>query len=100
MVRKKNDDTDLANVEKARTFLTAEEYPEGPYGSPRRQDEPVENKSTPWEVGQQYYSSYTFENRNLHDNIPRKYPGAHPTHDENDKKTEAPYDDAPNVPSS
>ena len=72
-------------------FLTAEEYPEGPMGSPIRADEPVENKSTPWKEGQQYISGFTYENRNLHEGRARKYPGAHPTHDEKSKDTEKPF---------
>ncbi|RDV21875.1 cytosolic protein, partial [Parageobacillus toebii] len=44
--------SDFSTVEKQKNFLTAEEFPEGPYGSPRRADEPVQNKSTPWKKGQ------------------------------------------------
>jgi hypothetical protein len=87
-----NDDekyTDFSNVEKQRTFLTAEEFPDGPFGSPIRADEPVENKSTPWREGQQYY--FTYEFRNLHQDMPRQYPGAHPTHDEKSKNEEEPF---------
>ncbi|OMP67910.1 hypothetical protein [Domibacillus epiphyticus] len=76
---------DLSNVEKQRNFLTAEEFPEGPYGSPIGKIKPVENKSTPWEEGQQYTSGFTYEFRNQHENLPRQYPGAHPTHDEKDE---------------
>ncbi|PWW32178.1 hypothetical protein DFO73_101441 [Cytobacillus oceanisediminis] len=89
-----NDDekyTDFSNVEKQRTFLTAEEFPDGPFGSPIRADEPVENKSTPWREGQQYYSNFTYEFRNLHQDMPRQYPGAHPTHDEKSKNEEEPF---------
>lgn len=78
--------SNLSNVEKQQEFLAAEEFPEGPYGSPIRAEEPVENKSTPWQEGQQYYSSFTYENRNLHQDLPRQYPGAHPTHDEKDNE--------------
>lgn len=76
---------ELSNVEKQRNFLTAEELPEGAYGAPQGKNEPVENKGTPWKDGQQYMSAFTYENRNLHENLPRQYPGAHPTHDEKDK---------------
>ncbi|MGJ7919880.1 hypothetical protein [Neobacillus sp. LXY-4] len=76
--------SNLKNVEKQYEFLTAEEFPEGPYGSPIGVDSPVENKSTPWQEGQQFYSNFTFENRNLHQDLPRQYPGAHPTHDDKD----------------
>lgn len=88
--------TDFSNVEAQRNFLTSEEFPEGPFGSSINKDKPVENKDTPWEEGQQFYSSFTYENRNLHEDLPRQFPGAHPTHDDKDKETEAPYDDAPN----
>ncbi|WP_026582880.1 hypothetical protein [Bacillus sp. J33] len=83
--------SDFSNVEKQRNFLTAEEFPEGPFGSPIRADEPVENKSTPWREGQQYYSNFTYEFRNLHQDMPRQFPGAHPTHDEKSKDEEEPY---------
>lgn len=82
---------DFSNVEKQKNFLTAEEFPEGSYGSPIRNDEPVENKSTPWQEGQQYYSNFTYENRNLHQDLPRQYPGAHPPHDEKDKNKDPKY---------
>jgi hypothetical protein len=87
--------TDFSNVETQRNFLTAEEYPEGAYGSPRGKSEKVENKNTPWKDGQQYYSNFTYENRTMHQDLPRQYPGAHPTHDEKDKEQEKPYNDAP-----
>ena len=86
--------TDLSTVETQKTFLTAEEFPDGPFGSPIRKEEPVENKSTSWKHGQQYYSNFTYENRNLHQDLPRQYPGAHPTHDEKDKDREDPYKNA------
>jgi hypothetical protein len=37
---------DLSNVEKQKNFLTAEEFPDGPFGSPIRKDEPVQNKAS------------------------------------------------------
>ena len=95
MIDNENEYTDFSNVETQRNFLTAEEYPEGPYGSPIGKNDKVENKNTPWKEGQQYYSNFTYENRNLHQDLPRQYPGAHPTHDEEDKSREKPYNDAP-----
>ncbi|MFC5713618.1 cytosolic protein [Thalassorhabdus alkalitolerans] len=83
--------TDFANVETQRNFLTREDLIEGPYGSPINRDEPVKNKTTPWEKDQQYYSAFTYEFRNLHQNLPRQFPGAHPPHDEKKKKEEKPY---------
>lgn len=100
MANKKDNYTDFSNVETQKNFLTAEEFADGPYGSPQGKDKPVENKSTPWKEGQQFYSNFTYENRNLHDNLPRQYPGAHPTHDDNNASSEPPYEDAPNKPSS
>lgn len=88
--------TDFSNVETQRNFLTAEEFPDGPFGSPKGKSEPVKNKETPWEQGQQYYSSFAYENRNLHEDLPRQFPGAHPTHDDKTKNSEEPYTDAPN----
>lgn len=74
--------SDFANVETSRKFLTAEEFPEGPYGAPVGKMKPVQNKETPWQEGQQYYSNFTYENRSLHAGLPRQMEGAHPTHDE------------------
>lgn len=91
----KEEYTDFSNVETQRNFLTAEEFPEGPFGSPRGETDPVQNKETPWKEGQQYYSNFTYEFRNLHQDLPRQFPGAHPTHDEKDKDTEEPYDETP-----
>lgn len=85
--------TDFSNVESQRNFLTAEEYPEGPYGSPINKLEPVENKSTPWLPEQRKYSAYNFENKTLHKDMPRQMEGAHPPHDDPDKSTQSPYTD-------
>lgn len=74
--------SDFANVEAMKNFLVPEQTPEGPYGSPINNDEPVSNKTTPYEKGQRPYSAFNYENKSLHEDNPRKYPGAHPTHDE------------------
>lgn len=87
--------TDFSNVETQRNFLASEEFPEGPFGSSIKKNEPVENKETPWKEGQQYYSAFTYENRKFHEDLPRQDPGAHPTHDEAGKEAENPYKDAP-----
>ncbi|MFD0697481.1 hypothetical protein ACFQZT_25735 [Paenibacillus sp. GCM10027628] len=65
--------TDLETVESQRNDLTAEEFPEGPYGS----DLITESlgKSTPWREDQRSPNSYTYENRELHQGIPREHPG-------------------------
>lgn len=82
---------DFSNVEKQRDFLIAEEFPEGPYGSPSRADEPVENKSTPWKEGQRFYSAFNYENKTLHQDIPRQWPDGHLPHDDPDKEEQPPY---------
>lgn len=86
--------TDVSNAEVQQNYLTGEEFPEGPYGSPQGKDRPVENKSTPWKDGQRRYSAYNYENKSLHQDLPRQFPGAHPTHDDPDNETEAPYEDS------
>ncbi len=83
--------TELSTVEKQQSFLTAQEFPEGPYGSPIRKDEPVQNKSTPWLEGQRYYSSFNYEFKSLHQDIPRQMEGAHPPHDDPDTDAQPPY---------
>lgn len=83
--------SELSNVEKSRNFLTAEEFPEGPYGSPIKVDEPVENKSTEWKEGQRPYSAFNYENKSLHQELPRQMEGAHPPHDDPEKDTQEPY---------
>jgi hypothetical protein len=82
---------DLSNVEKQKNFLTAEEFPEGPFGSPIGKDGPVQNKSTPWQEGQRYYSNFNYENKTFHQDIPRQMEGAHPTHDDPNKEEQPPY---------
>jgi hypothetical protein len=84
--------TDFANVEVQNYFLTAEEFPEGPYGSPIKADKIVKNKETPWKEGQQYYSNFTYENRTLHEGLPRQMRGSHPTHDEENEDTDPYFD--------
>lgn len=83
--------TDFSNVETQRDYLIPETLPEGPYGSPRGKDTPVENKSTPWRESQRYYSAFNYENKNLHQDIPRQHPGAHPTHDDKSMNEEPSY---------
>lgn len=84
--------TDFSSVEKRRNYLTHEDFPDGPYGSPIRQDEPVESKSTPWRKGQRYYSNFNYEYKAFHQDIPRQDPGAHPPHDDPNRKEQSPYD--------
>lgn len=87
MVKKdrKNDGTDYAdfsNVEKQRHQLIPEEFPEGALGSSINKHTPVEGKSAPWQEGQYRDSAFVFPNKDLHDDLPRQTPGAHPIHDE------------------
>jgi hypothetical protein len=82
---------DFANVEKQRDYLTAEEFPEGPLGSPFRKDEPVQNKSAPWEEGQRSYSAFNYEFKSFHQDIPRQMPGAHLPHDDPEQEEQRPY---------
>lgn len=87
--------TDFSNVEDQRRFLATEEFPEGAFGvkGNDKEFEPVKNKETAWEEGQQYTSPFAFENRTLHQDLPRKYPETHHTHDDPGKETEAPFND-------
>lgn len=78
-------------MEKQQNFLTAEEYPEGPYGSPIGENEPVQNKSTDWQEGQRKYSAYNYEYKSLHQDLPRQMDGAHPTHDDSKSDEQSPY---------
>ncbi len=84
MARFKKEDrqpyTDLATVESQRNDLAVEEFPEGPYGSSLL----VESlgKSTPWREDQRPPSAFVYENRNLHEGLPRNDPPEHLTHDE------------------
>ncbi|MBU8906570.1 hypothetical protein [Desertibacillus haloalkaliphilus] len=69
-------------------FLTAEEFADGPYGSPINR--PL-GKSTSWDEGQRPYSAFNYEDKSFHENLPRQFPGAHPTHDDPDVDAEPPY---------
>jgi hypothetical protein len=71
--------TDFKSVESQRNDLTAEEFPEGPYGSSLEMGSL--GKSTPWREDQRPPNTFTYENRELHAGRSREYPGAHPTHD-------------------
>jgi hypothetical protein len=72
--------TDLATVESQRNDLTAEEFPEGPYGSSLTSE--TLGKSTPWRKDQRPPNRFTYENRELHEGLDRDYPPDHETHDE------------------
>lgn len=72
--------TDLATVESARNDLTAEEFPEGPYGMGLKTE--TLSKSSPWREDQRPPNRFAYENRELHEGLPREDPPEHLTHDE------------------
>uniref|UniRef100_A0A4Y8Q1Z8 Cytosolic protein n=1 Tax=Paenibacillus athensensis TaxID=1967502 RepID=A0A4Y8Q1Z8_9BACL len=80
MRENRDEATDLATVESQRNDLVAEEFPDGPYGTPL----PVESlgKSTPWREDQRPPNRFSYENRELHEGLQRNFPGDHETHDE------------------
>lgn len=75
--------TDLSTVESQRNDLTAEEFPEGPVGSDLKTESL--GKSTPWREDQRPPNRFNYENRKLHEGLPRVYPGGHETHDEKEE---------------
>ncbi|RCW42371.1 hypothetical protein [Paenibacillus prosopidis] len=64
--------SELATVESRRNELTAEEFPEGPYGSCIPSEDI--GKSTPWRQDQRVSNPYGYENKNLHEGLPREFP--------------------------
>lgn len=76
--------SEISTVKNLHSDIIPEEYPEGPYGSPYGEMEPVEGKSTPWEKGQKSKSPYAYSQRDLHEHTPRQTPGAHPVPKEED----------------
>ncbi|MBE6183023.1 MAG: cytosolic protein [Bacillus sp. (in: Bacteria)] len=86
--------TDFSNVETEKNFFIPEDLPEGPYGSPRGIDTPVQGKSGPWKKGNRPYSAFNNEFKSFHQDLPREYPGAHPTHDDGAVNQEPPYDES------
>lgn len=64
--------------------LIPEEFPEGPFGSSIDDEELVSGKSTPWIEGQRRQSAFVYPDKELHEDLPRQTPGAHPIHDEPD----------------
>jgi hypothetical protein len=88
--RKKKKYTNFANVEVMQNYEIPEEFPEGPFGSPINRElgtssEPNKDKRD--------YSAFNYEDKTLHQDIPRQYPGAHPTHDDETVALEEPYGD-------
>lgn len=64
---------DLATVESHQHDLALEEFPEGPYGSDLISESL--GKSTPWSMDQRSSPRFGYENRELHEDLPRDYPG-------------------------
>lgn len=46
------------------------------------------------EKGQRPYSAFNYEFKSFHQDLPREYPGAHPTHDDGEVNQEPPYDES------
>ncbi|MBU9713001.1 hypothetical protein [Evansella tamaricis] len=80
--------TDFSTVEKNKSEIIPEQTPEGPYGSPIKG---TLQKTTAWKDGQRSASAFTYENRNLHQDLERKDPGSHPTHDDKRIDREEPF---------
>lgn len=74
--------SEISNVENMHDTLIPEEFPEGAFGSSINKHTKVESKSTEWEKGQQRSSAFTYPDKEKHDDLPRRMPGAHPLHDE------------------
>lgn len=72
----------LTTDEKRRNELIPEEFPDGPFGSPINQFEPVQVKSGPWRPGQKQMSPYDYPDEEQHEDVPRQYPLADPLKDD------------------
>lgn len=77
---RRSDYTDLKTVESQRNDLTAEEFPEGPYGMSLKTESL--GKSTPWRQDQRPPNRFQYEYRDLHEGLDRDFPPEHETHDE------------------
>jgi len=82
MKKKKRSIDRPVQIEQHEAELMPEEFPEGPLGSPINEHEMVEGKSTPWRKGQRRASAFIYPDKEQHDDLPRKFPGAHKLHDE------------------
>lgn len=85
MDKKEDKYSEISTVQKRHDELIPEEFPDGPFGSAFNKEEPVRFKSTPWEEGQKRMSAFVYPDEERHDELPRKYPGAHPLHDEDEE---------------
>jgi hypothetical protein len=75
--------SDFSNAEIGDNYVIPEDTPEGPYGSPVNKKL---GKTTPWREGQRSMSAFNYEFKSLHQGLPRQDPGAHPPHDDPNKK--------------
>lgn len=66
--------TDLSTVESQRNDLIPEEFPEGPYGADLKSESL--GKSSPWRREQRPPNRFDYENRDLHMENERDFPGA------------------------
>jgi len=73
-------ESELSTVQSQRNDLQPEEFPEGPYGAslPLR----AIGKSSPWLHNQHAPNAFGYENRELHEGMPRDYPGDYVPSDE------------------
>ncbi|WP_017187799.1 hypothetical protein [Alkalibacillus haloalkaliphilus] len=69
--RKKHDD--FATVEVQQNYQVPEEFPDGNYGQP--DDQPLQEREH--DPKRRHYSNFNYENKQLHEDLPRKYPFAH-----------------------
>lgn len=74
----RKDYEEFSNVQKQREQLIPEEFPEGPVGSPIHSETPVSGKSTSWEKGQHRTSAFIYPDKEKHQKLERRVPGAHP----------------------
>ncbi len=78
--------SDLSTVESQKDNLIPEEFPEGPFGASTNRSL---TKDTPYLESTQDTSAFTYENKELHEGLERKYPQAHPIDElENEDKEE------------
>jgi hypothetical protein len=77
--------SELSTVESQRNEILQEEFPEGPYGAST--NEARLGKATGWEPGQHSTTTrFTYETREMHQDLPRQDPSAHPIHDDPNEK--------------
>lgn len=76
--------TDVSTVESQRNDLIPEEFPEGPYGAALPTFEL--GKSGPWREEQRPPNRFGYENRELHEDMPRVYPQQDPIPDKDEQR--------------